>query len=87
MVTVRECPNIAGAKAHIAPVLNTPLLLLTTEFKEYQRKWHPRPLYFLFCFVSFVVYIKLFGSKYDRVADGSRILRLNSDENVLDFGC
>ena len=23
-------------------------LLLTTEFKEYQRKWHPHPLYFYF---------------------------------------
>ena len=25
MVTVIDCPNIAGAKAPVAPVLNTPL--------------------------------------------------------------
>ena len=29
MVTVIDCPNIAGAKAPIAPVLNTPLLFVT----------------------------------------------------------
>ena len=26
MLTVMDCPNIAGAKASIAPVLNTPLI-------------------------------------------------------------